>query len=426
MKSGESFFVSNVSRGTSEVTGMADDTENIAELKLFGTRFMKGGAGDKKFYSKFTDRAFIGKRTMEEIAAVSHLLDAQGVPATPENIAEATRNYRHFRKAQTPSLDSEKRPLFDQVQEARAAARGVEHLSIAPMSKLTERQVTPMTIAMAEELAFRHDTLGTDILHTMKSSQEKIAKELGIDPKGVFGSHSIKFDGDSLMIGDKDVSKALGTEKTSAIIGMLRERERLSGILGDVGVHKDRGRWKTLQAWGKGVATQEGKATNLIDRFYKLADAFSDVTSPGRSRWSSRALVEGLKNTEDMLKLARIGAMGQKMSAEQISSLKPGAEGFEGLVTKGRSQLRGLGSSPTLKALRGVIPEIVLRDELGAQLGQGAWFRYFGLSEDPRDILGTGKLASVNEQLYEHLLTCLLYTSPSPRDLSTSRMPSSA
>ena len=27
---------------------------------------------------------------------------------------------------------------------------------------------------------------------------------------------------------------------------------------------------------------------------------------------------------------------------------------------------------------------------------------------------------------YEHLICCLLYTSPSPRDLSTSRMPSSA
>ena len=29
-------------------------------------------------------------------------------------------------------------------------------------------------------------------------------------------------------------------------------------------------------------------------------------------------------------------------------------------------------------------------------------------------------------ELYDHYVTCLLYTSPSPRDLSTSRMPSSA
>ena len=30
------------------------------------------------------------------------------------------------------------------------------------------------------------------------------------------------------------------------------------------------------------------------------------------------------------------------------------------------------------------------------------------------------------KNLTDHLKTCLLYTSPSPRDLSTSRMPSSA
>ena len=30
------------------------------------------------------------------------------------------------------------------------------------------------------------------------------------------------------------------------------------------------------------------------------------------------------------------------------------------------------------------------------------------------------------ERYYSEILTCLLYTSPSPRDLSTSRMPSSA
>ena len=35
------------------------------------------------------------------------------------------------------------------------------------------------------------------------------------------------------------------------------------------------------------------------------------------------------------------------------------------------------------------------------------------------------KLAKTNDQVKD-LLACLLYTSPSPRDLSTSRMPSSA
>ena len=35
-------------------------------------------------------------------------------------------------------------------------------------------------------------------------------------------------------------------------------------------------------------------------------------------------------------------------------------------------------------------------------------------------------LAFASDQLAENLIICLLYTSPSPRDLSTSRMPSSA
>ena len=36
------------------------------------------------------------------------------------------------------------------------------------------------------------------------------------------------------------------------------------------------------------------------------------------------------------------------------------------------------------------------------------------------------KAANVNNENYDGIYACLLYTSPSPRDLSTSRMPSSA
>ena len=43
---------------------------------------------------------------------------------------------------------------------------------------------------------------------------------------------------------------------------------------------------------------------------------------------------------------------------------------------------------------------------------------------------GTGKTSTIVDRVIEHYLSenqsCLLYTSPSPRDLSTSRMPSSA
>ena len=40
--------------------------------------------------------------------------------------------------------------------------------------------------------------------------------------------------------------------------------------------------------------------------------------------------------------------------------------------------------------------------------------------------MGTRECAILAELCGQYLVTCLLYTSPSPRDLSTSRMPSSA
>ena len=52
------------------------------------------------------------------------------------------------------------------------------------------------------------------------------------------------------------------------------------------------------------------------------------------------------------------------------------------------------------------------------------------LIEDIKDILLSDYPLSLREQLLDDILEdyipCLLYTSPSPRDLSTSRMPSSA
>ena len=42
------------------------------------------------------------------------------------------------------------------------------------------------------------------------------------------------------------------------------------------------------------------------------------------------------------------------------------------------------------------------------------------VEHDPIEILNT------QLEVFEELISCLLYTSPSPRDLSTSRMPSSA
>ena len=67
---------------------------------------------------------------------------------------------------------------------------------------------------------------------------------------------------------------------------------------------------------------------------------------------------------------------------------------------------------------------------------------FFGRPMDPRDeqagawteAFDSGKFVRKSSEFRDHIVkdgtfdveTCLLYTSPSPRDLSTSRMPSSA
>ena len=50
--------------------------------------------------------------------------------------------------------------------------------------------------------------------------------------------------------------------------------------------------------------------------------------------------------------------------------------------------------------------------------------RGFGFVEMEDDAAAEAAIEALNET--EHSGSCLLYTSPSPRDLSTSRMPSSA
>ena len=65
----------------------------------------------------------------------------------------------------------------------------------------------------------------------------------------------------------------------------------------------------------------------------------------------------------------------------------------------------------------------------------GTLFDCFVLSEEPMTfkdaVVHCGNqgipLAEIQTELdHSHIIGCLLYTSPSPRDLSTSRMPSSA
>ena len=49
-----------------------------------------------------------------------------------------------------------------------------------------------------------------------------------------------------------------------------------------------------------------------------------------------------------------------------------------------------------------------------------------GWIDEEKDEFGAGQLDAWRTTMRAHAITCLLYTSPSPRDLSTSRMPSSA
>ena len=52
--------------------------------------------------------------------------------------------------------------------------------------------------------------------------------------------------------------------------------------------------------------------------------------------------------------------------------------------------------------------------------GKAVGFGLFGLQQRAEMFVSPG------DEVYEGMIVCLLYTSPSPRDLSTSRMPSSA
>ena len=59
--------------------------------------------------------------------------------------------------------------------------------------------------------------------------------------------------------------------------------------------------------------------------------------------------------------------------------------------------------------------------EQGGETGALVLFSLYAPEGEGRLVESLNKDGSIN-----HISTCLLYTSPSPRDLSTSRMPSSA
>ena len=71
----------------------------------------------------------------------------------------------------------------------------------------------------------------------------------------------------------------------------------------------------------------------------------------------------------------------------------------------------------------------ILREQLKDELAKSLLKRVWGMaSQVEMSLLNStfGDLLGSRELVERQLGTCLLYTSPSPRDLSTSRMPSSA
>ena len=59
--------------------------------------------------------------------------------------------------------------------------------------------------------------------------------------------------------------------------------------------------------------------------------------------------------------------------------------------------------------------------------GKDVWFQFQAINRGLRlSVRGRGQGGTLNQPELQLFNTCLLYTSPSPRDLSTSRMPSSA
>ena len=89
---------------------------------------------------------------------------------------------------------------------------------------------------------------------------------------------------------------------------------------------------------------------------------------------------------------------------------------------------RALGNIPFDLTYRGApMEEILLRlEQLASQASREIELDEARYAAAHDDLTGLLRASPFQKRLAEHFSACLLYTSPSPRDLSTSRMPSSA
>ena len=91
-------------------------------------------------------------------------------------------------------------------------------------------------------------------------------------------------------------------------------------------------------------------------------------------------------------------------------------------IVAGISEETGLERSEALRA----VEAFMLSIKRSLSEGQNVYLRGFGSFVVKRRAQKTGRNISKKTTVIIPAHNCLLYTSPSPRDLSTSRMPSSA
>ena len=143
-----------------------------------------------------------------------------------------------------------------------------------------------------------------------------------------------------------------------------------------------------------------------------------DSNSLDREQEKSQNEDVSLLELKKLENIAEIESQTLELSKENENDNENGFLDF-GFNKSILNSLRNKGYKNPTPIQKAAIPELMLgRDLLGqAQTGTGKTAAFaLPLIE---------KLAD-NKELNAKVLVCLLYTSPSPRDLSTSRMPSSA